>query len=227
MFYSKMETKKEETYRAFVNEIAKLPIRMGSVTPTQQQFLDTFLNEHPEIKHVLETGFHVGLSAATMLTARDDIIVTSFDIFWFDYTRRAKLLLDISFPLRNILIAGNSVCSLQTFFRQFSYSPDMIFVDGGHERPIPFLDLYFLMKYIRPGTWIIVDDYCEEHGSGGVIEAVNECIQQGYITDAAAYKADDRGWIVGTRSTVPVKDHPSASPEELEKVYKDTESHYP
>jgi hypothetical protein len=177
---------------------------------------------------VLETGFHMGLSAATMMSARSDIYVTSFDIFWFDYTRRAKLLLDIHFPTRNLLIAGNSVCSLQTFFKRFpSYTPDLVFIDGGHERPIPFLDIYFILQAIPFGTWIIIDDYCEEHGSSGVIEAVDEFLREGYIEHAKAYKVQDRGWVVGTRSALPMKQSEKTSREELDKVYKDVESHYP
>jgi predicted O-methyltransferase YrrM len=217
-----------EAYNNFVSEIQKLPIRMGSVTRTQQLFILDFLRENPNIKEVLETGFHVGLSAATMMLARDDIYVTSFDIFWFDYTRRAKLLLDIYYPTRNMLIAGNSVCSLQTFFARFpTYKPDLVFIDGGHERPIPFLDMYFILKNIPFDTWVIIDDYCETHGSGGVIEAVDEFVNEGYIEKVKVYKADDRGWLVGKRSNIPVKPSKNTSPEELEKVYKDIESHYP
>jgi predicted O-methyltransferase YrrM len=211
----------------FVNEISKLPVRMGSIIPAQQQFLVLFLQEHPEIKEILETGFHVGLSAATMMSVRDDIYVTSFDIFWFDYTRRAKLLLDIHFPVRNLLIAGNSVCSLQTFFKRHVYKPDLVFIDGGHERPIPFLDIYFILQNIAEGTWIIIDDYCEEHGAGGVIEAVNEFIKLGYINNFNIYKSSDRGWIIGTRSGIPVVYSEKISDKELDAVYKDVESHYP
>jgi len=217
-----------DSYINFVTEIQKLPVRMGSITPPQQQFLIDFLKEHSDIKEVMETGFHVGLSAATMMSARDDISVTSFDIFWFDYTRRAKLLLDIYYPTRNMLIAGNSVCSLQTFFKRFpTYRPDLVFIDGGHERPIPFLDIYFILQHIKEGTWIIIDDYCEEHGSGGVIEAVDEFVKDGYIKNVTIYKAQDRGWIVGTRSAIPMTHSDKTSKTELDRVYKDVESHYP
>lgn len=217
-----------EVYTNFIKEIQKLPVRMGSITQPQQQFLVDFLLKHPEIKEVLETGFHIGLSAATMMLARNDIYVTSFDIFWFDYTRRAKLLLDIYYPTRNILIAGNSVCSLQAFFARFpAYTPQLVFIDGGHERPVPFLDIYFILQKIPSGTWIIIDDYCKEHGSGGVIEAVDEFIKEGYIENVQIYKAGDRGWVVGTRSALSIKPSEKTSNVELEKVYKDVESHYP
>jgi predicted O-methyltransferase YrrM len=216
-----------EAYANFIRDIQDLPVRMGSIRPSQQHFLIDFLVKHPEIKEVLETGFHVGISAATMMLARDDIYVTSFDIFWFDYTRRAKLILDIHYPTRNILIAGNSACSLQTFFGRFSgYKPDLVFIDGGHERPIPFIDMYFIFKNIRTGTWIIIDDYCVEHGANGVMEAVNECINEGYIENVTVYKEEDRGWIVGTRSSIAVKASEKVNREALDVVYKDVMTHY-
>jgi len=94
-------------FNKFIDGISKIPPRMGSVIPEQRDFIQTFLKETPSIKQILETGFHMGLGTATMLEVRPDISIVSFDIFWFDYTRRAKLLLDITYPERNILIAGN------------------------------------------------------------------------------------------------------------------------
>ena len=217
-----------ETLNNFSNEVAKLPLRVGSITPSQQDFLVQFLRLYPHIKQVLETGFHIGVSTATMLFARPDIFVTSFDIFWFSYTRRAKVLLDIYYPYRNLLLAGNSVSSIPTFFSQFpAYKPDLVFIDGGHERPVPFLDMYFIFKNIPAGTWIIVDDYCLEHGMHGVVEAVDECIKEKYIENISVYKSEDRGWITAKRSSVPIKYSEKASPEELNTVYKNVESNYP
>ena len=217
-----------EQLHKFYNEINKLPTKMGSIVPPQQKFLINYLQDNPNIKQVLETGFHKGLSAAVMMTAREDIEVSSVDILWFDYTRRAKLLLDIYYPQRHLLLAGNSVNSLPVFFKRFPhYKPDLVFIDGGHERPVPFIDLYFILKNIPEGTHIIVDDYCKEHGEGGVIEAVDEFIANGYIENIKVYAARDRGWISGRRSNKPVEDSEKVSNEELQKLCKDVESHYP
>ena len=211
----------------FYNNIKTLPIRVGSINQAQQEFIQSFLNEHNEVKNILETGFHVGLSAATMLAVRTDIIVTSFDIFWFDYTRRAKLFLDIAFPGRNNLIAGNSINTLPTFFNTFpTYKPDFIFIDGGHERPIPYIDLWYILNHVLPGTWVMIDDYCEEHGSQGVIEAVNTIIKDGILTDVVAYKSYDRGWVFGRRSSVALAAIDLTKPESIDKLLRDTESHY-
>lgn len=216
-----------EALEEFNKKLQTLPIRVGSINQAQQEFIQIFLKEHTDVKHILETGFHVGLSAATMLAARPDIIVTSFDIFWFDYTRRAKLFLDIAFPGRNTLIAGNSINTLPTFFNTFpSYSPDFVFIDGGHERPIPYIDLWYILNHVRPGTWVMIDDYCEEHGSQGVIEAVNTIIKDGILIDVVGYKSYDRGWVFGRRSTIVMTEIDLTSAESINTLLRDTESHY-
>jgi predicted O-methyltransferase YrrM len=213
----------------FIDGISKIPPRMGSVIPEQQHFIRNFLKDTPAIKQILETGFHMGLGTATMLDVRPDISIVSFDIFWFDYTRRAKLLLDVSYPERNVLIAGNSVCSIPSFLKQCpSYQPDFVFIDGGHERPVPYLDMYLILNHIRPGTYVMIDDYCEKHGAGGVIEAVNEFVSTNLLIDAKAYKCGDRGWILAKRSDLPM---PASKlyddKKEMQKVYEDIKSHYP
>jgi len=218
-----------EAFRKFITGIHTIPPKMGSVIHEQQQFLRNFLTKNPSIKQILETGFHMGMGTATMLDVRPDISVLSFDIFWFEYTRRAKLLLDISYPERNILIAGNSVCSIPSFLKQCPiYQPDFVFIDGGHERPVPYLDLYLILKHIKPGTPVMIDDYCVEHGSAGVIEAVNEFIKMNILVEAKGYKCNDRGWVMAKRSDRTIE--PSALYEnkiEMQKVYEDIESHYP
>ena len=214
-----------DTFGNFLDEVTKLPIKMGSMTAPQGAYLMDFLRAHPEIKQVLETGFHVGIGTGFMLDARSDISVTSFDIFWFDYTRKAKLFLDIAYPGRNTLIAGNSVNTLPTFFTQVPFMPDFVFIDGGHERPVPYIDLYYILNHVKPETPIMIDDYCLEHGQHGVIEAVNRFIELGILSEVQVYKAEDRGWIFGKRSALPMPPCDLSS-ESIAKVLRDTESHY-
>lgn len=213
-------------FQEFVTGIQRLPVRVGSVSPAQQQYIRSFMTEHPEIRTVLETGFHIGLSAATFLDIRPDVNVISFDIFWFDYTRRAKLLLDIAYPGRNLLIAGNSITSLPTWFAlSAAPKPDLVFIDGGHERPVPAIDLYHILRELPAGTWVMVDDYCEEHGSQGVMEAVQGCADRGELVEVSAYKVADRGWVMSRRSGVPATMPPELAG--LDALLRDTESHYP
>jgi hypothetical protein len=212
----------------FYENISKLPVRVGSINLGQQKFIRDFFSDHPEVKVVLETGFHTGLSAAVMIDCRPNIMVTSFDIFCFDYTRRAKLFLDIAFPGRNTLIAGNSINTIPTFFNTVpSYKPDFVFIDGGHERPVPFIDLWNILKHVSPGTWVMVDDYCEAHGTQGVIEAVNIMITDGILIDGGIFKCDDRGWAFGKRSDAPMIETDLVKPEYINALLRDTESHYP
>ena len=224
-----METSIElsNNYLEFEEAISKLPIRCGSINDEQQGFLINFLKSNAKIQNILETGFNLGLSAATMMESRPDIRVLSSDIFWFDYTRRAKLLLDIAYPGRNTLIAGNSVNTIPTFFSQFEYMPDFVFIDGGHESPVPYIDMYYILNHIRPGTPVMIDDYCMEHGQSGVIVAVNRFIELGVLSDVKFYKSKDRGWAFGFRSSVemPPSDF-NLSTESIDKLLRDTECHY-
>ena len=213
----------------FTTKIKELPIRVGSIVPDQICFIEEFLKEHTEVKNILETGFHVGLSSAVMMDVRSDIFITSFDIFWFDYTARAKLLLDIHYPGRNILMAGNSITSIPTYFKlNPNYSPDFIFIDGGHEHPIPFLDMYILFKNCKENTYIMIDDYCEEHGSNGVIEAVNYFTNLNIIKNVSYHRSLNRGWVFGQRSdiVIPFSEY-AENPDKIMEQLKDTESHYP
>lgn len=210
----------------FVASVQQLPLQAGSVSPAQQKYIRTFLAEHPEIRIILETGFHIGLSAAVFMDTRPDIRVISFDILWFDYTRRAKLLLDIAYPGRNLLIAGNSITSLPTWFSTAGAPrPDFVFIDGGHQRPVPAIDLYHILRELPSGTWIMIDDYCETHGSHGVMEAVNGCAAREEIVDIILYKDNDRGWAVCRRGDAPVQEPTDLA--RLDTLMRDTESQYP
>ena len=73
---------------------------------------------------------------------------------------------------------------------------------------------------------VMIDDYCEEHGSQGVIEAVNVFIKNGVIDNVMAYKANDRGWVFGRRSTVVIPESPIINSDYINILLKDTESHY-
>jgi predicted O-methyltransferase YrrM len=199
---------------------------MGSITGPQMAFIITFLAEHPELTVVLETGFHKGLSSAVFLDQRPDIRVVSFDIFWFDYTRKAKLFLDKHYPDRHLLLAGNSVTSLPTFFKFHpEFVPDFVFIDGGHERPVPYMDIYQVLSNIKENTWVMIDDYCKAHGEGGVNEAVDYAVKLGLLKDVKVYAAADRGWITAQRSEVPMPPC-MLNDEQRHQLLEDVISHY-
>lgn len=214
-------------YSTFVDAIRRLPQHVGSISEGQRSFLRTFLEANPTITNVLETGFNLGLSAATILDVRPSLRVVSADIFWFHTTAHAKQLLDLAFPGRHLLLAGNSVNTLPTLWTQFpTFVPDMVFVDGGHEPPIPFLDLLTICQFVPEHTWILVDDYCNTHGSHGVIPAVDTCVDKGYVEIVQEEQYNDRGWILLQRTAVPIPET-ERDPAICQKALEDTESHYP
>jgi predicted O-methyltransferase YrrM len=218
-------------FRDFFSQIVQIKIKNGSVSANQQLFLTNFLKQHPEIKTIFETGFHVGLSAAVMMDVDPSIQVISSDIFWFDYTAKAKLYLDIYFPNRHTLLAGNSVNTLPTFFKQFpSFQPQFVFIDGGHARPVPLFDIYHILNHIKPGTWVMIDDYCEAHGLNGVIEAVNTFVEAKSFTDVQYFhdSGSDRGWMLGQRSETPLPDIPFVNDgKQIDSCLRDVASLYP
>jgi hypothetical protein len=88
--------------------------------------------------------------------------------------------------------------------------------------------MYILFKNIKEDTWIMIDDYCAAHGSQGVNEAVDIFIKCGVIKDVKIYEANDRGWVFGRRSSVPVPVSDYAeNADEILKQLNDIESHYP
>ncbi len=213
-----------ETFVRFLNDANTLEPKVGSINFGQMQYIRQLVASTPSIKHVLETGFHTGISAATFLDVREDIQVTSFDIFWFDYTRKAKLLLDKYYPDRNLLIAGNSIGSLPTYFRRFKEDIDLVFIDGGHEWPIPYYDLQVILANVKEGTIVLIDDYCEAHGKQGVIRGVDEILSKGLLNDIRLIQSSDRGMIHAVRSHVPYS--PEVSQLERLSLLSDISSHY-
>lgn len=213
-----------ERFINFLNDTNALQPKVGSINVGQMQYIRQLVSSTPTIKNVLETGFHTGISAATFLDVREDIQVTSFDIFWFDYTRKAKLLLDKYYPDRNLLIAGNSIGSLPTYFRRFKEDIDLVFIDGGHEWPIPYYDLQIILANLKEGTVVLIDDYCEAHGKQGVISAVDEILKKGLLKDIRLIQSSDRGMIHALRSSITYT--PEVSTDERITLLSDISSHY-
>lgn len=178
---------------------------VGSILDTQSEFIQQFLLNNPNIKKVIEIGFNIGISSSTILSSRNDIHVISFDICLFDYMPKAKLLIDTLFSGRHTLIIGDSTKTIPTFFNNYfpAYQPDLVFIDGGHEHPIPLIDIYNICKHIQPGTFVIIDDYCESHGND-VMNAADEYINLGILTNVTYYKSYDRGWISAIRSNIEI-----------------------
>lgn len=208
----------------FLKEIKDLHPQVGSISSEQCKFIQNILRTNTSIKKVLETGFNVGISAAACLDVRENIEVVSFDIFWFDYTRKAKLILDKHYPARHLLIAGNSVGSLKLYFDKMKDDIDFVFIDGGHEWPVPYYDLQQILSHVKEGTIILIDDYCEQHGRHGVIDAVNTIREKGLLINTYVLSDGNGGMLIGMRSAIPFT--PEIPDYEIQRALQDVDSHY-
>ena len=183
----------EELYQRWSNSDIK-PME-GSCSKNQMEYFREFLQKHTSVKTVLEIGFNGGLSAATFLSSRPDIRVVSIDIGRCDYVLRAKHWIDKEFPDRHMLLIGNSLMAFPQLLSMFpSFSPDFIFIDGGHDAPVPLSDLTYGLELARPDTWICIDDIVE--WMVDIISAVNSAVNQQKMVVLDQKRDDIHGWIL-------------------------------
>lgn len=186
----------------------------GCVSTLQVQYLTKLVQgqlgqgqeqEHeqkePGISRVVEVGFNGGLSSAALLGASDTVTVTSFDIGRWDYVPAAKELIDQHFPGRHQLVLGDSTQTLPPHAAAFGGSYDLAFVDGGHLAPVPEQDIANCLQLLKPGGLLLVDDYCQAWGSGGVVQAYDAAVSAGLIVtvDGPHYEGD-RGWVLAQKA---------------------------
>lgn len=168
----------------------------GFMKPRQAAQLIVFLNNHPEIKYIAETGFNVGMSSASMLNVRSDIKVYSFDLAEYDYVIKQKKLIDNLFPNQHILIIGDSTKTIPQMI-EIIKEPifDFLLIDGGHIAPVPEQDLRNLLKLLKPNGYIYVDDYNLNYGYQGVIQAVDTIIDEKLVEKLDVHETEDRTWV--------------------------------
>lgn len=179
---------------------AKFRVTEGECVPEQLDFLHAFLREHSEIQRIVEVGFNGGLSAAAFLSLRPDIQLISFDLGRWGYVPTAKGVIDELFPGRHQLVIGDSMRTLPAFLADpaHCHAYDLVFVDGGHEPPVPASDLDCAHRLLKPGGWVIVDDYCHWYGRRGVMPAWDAAIKEGQFRQVGPVHAiHDRGWVCG------------------------------
>lgn len=171
----------------------------GHCSPTQVQFFLDWLRRNSEVKTIFEIGFNAGHSAYTFLAARPDIKVISLDIGAHDYVTKGKALIDKVFPKRHTLIIGDSTQHLNkegmlpALLKTFA--PDLFFVDGGHDDPIPRDDIFNCLEIAKPGAWFIIDDVIDHHV--GVLKGVQAAVAAVKLAALQQYKDGNvRGWLV-------------------------------
>lgn len=146
----------------------------------------------------LEIGFNCGLSAATILSARDDVSLVSVDIGEHPTVLLAKPIIDKIFPDRHTLIIGSSLDVIPRLGHTYGMQFDFLFIDGGHTHPVPYMDIINCIKLASDDALICIDDWCEVFGAGGVNQAIAEFVGNGTLRclekNTAKGHVYDHGW---------------------------------
>lgn len=113
----------------------------------------------PYIKNVLEIGFNSGHSSELMLRTNPLLSITSFDLGKHAYTAVAKEYIDKRYPLRHVLLLGNSMKSVPAFHHMHpDVKFDLIFIDGGHDYITAKADLVNCRHLAHTNTLVVMDD---------------------------------------------------------------------
>jgi predicted O-methyltransferase YrrM len=113
----------------------------------------------PGIRRIMEIGFNAGHSADTILSANPRAQLVSFDIGLHECVPVAKEYVDARYPGRHRLIIGDSQATVPRYVLDHPGDTfDMIFIDGGHEGPVPLADLRNCARLAHQDTIVIMDD---------------------------------------------------------------------
>jgi len=167
----------------------------GETHPEQAQWFINFCQKHGTYwENVAEVGFNGGLSAVLTLAALPHVNVVSYDIGGHPWITKARDTVQNRFPNRHTLILGDSRVTLPAT-QPATY--DMLFIDGGHEGDVPYFDLKHGVRLVKPGAWIIMDDYCPSFGPQ-VMEAWDAAVGEGWIEQVGPnHRNGSFGWVVG------------------------------
>ena len=134
-------------------------------------------------KRIAEIGFNAGHSSCLFLYSNPNCSVTSFDLCEHKYSLETQDYIKQQFPNRLKIICGDSTQTVPNYKGDYdddyddeygddygddyneeddynnNYRFDLIFVDGGHENNLPYLDLKNSLKNLaKKGSIIIMDD---------------------------------------------------------------------
>lgn len=110
---------------------------------------------HP--KRIAEIGFNAGHSSCLFLYSVPNSTVTSFDLCEHKYSDKCQDYVRSQFPNRLNIICGDSTKTIPKLKKKYKF--DLIFIDGGHENNLPYLDLKNSLQFLaRKGSIIIMDD---------------------------------------------------------------------
>lgn len=167
----------------------------GEIGPEAVEFLQGLVKQY-NVQKGLEIGFNAGMSSSVFLDVGLHTL-TSVDIGWWDYVLKAKRLIDGIYPGKHTLIIGDSRVELP---KLKGSKFDMVFVDGGHDHPIPYEDIKNSLKLLDKGGLIIVDDYCKTYGSTGVIQDWDKVVSEGLIEQKGVFEYGPLGMVYGIKN---------------------------
>lgn len=173
----------------------------GYISTEQADWLQRFLSIHPEIKNIGQTGFNGGHSAVTILEARQNIRLTSFDIVEHSYVDKAEQYIDQSYPMRHQLVRGDSKMSIPAFMSDNPMEQfDCVFIDGGHDPETAYVDIQNFRDCTLESGLVIMDDYLPDQDFGeGPVAAWKQAINDGLIDQLDIITSSDnkRAWALG------------------------------
>lgn len=171
----------------------------GYISPDQSTWLRDriqILAGRGEIRHIAQTGFNAGHSAALFLGSHPEIQLTSFDIGEHSYVDNAQAFIERMFPGRHDLVRGDSTKTLPTYEMVSPF--DMVFVDGGHSFEVAYADLRNFEALSKPGGYVIMDDYLPDVYYGeGPVAAWTAMLNEGRIQQMETIDHGNRAWVVG------------------------------
>lgn len=107
--------------------------------------------------NVVEIGFNAGHSALLMLSANDELRLTSIDLGVHQYTVPCFDYLSKKFGFRNRLIVSDSAQAFPLLGRQESEA-SLFIIDGGHSLSMAETDLFNCIHFGQRGSVILFDD---------------------------------------------------------------------
>lgn len=171
----------------------------GYISPDQSTWLRDrvqILAGRGEVRHIAQTGFNAGHSAALFLGCHPEINLTSFDIGEHSYVDNAQAFIEDMFPGRHELVRGDSTKILPDHKAGQPY--DMVFVDGGHSFEVAYADLRNLQGLSKPEGLVIMDDYLPGVSYGeGPVAAWRTMLDEGRIQEIEKVSDKNRAWVVG------------------------------
>ena len=126
-----------------------------------------------------------------MLSANNNVKVTSVDIGNHDYTRLCAQTINEYFPNRHIFILKNSK---HITYEELSIV-DAVIIDGDHSPEGFFLDLMSCVAYCTVGTKIIIDDWSIPY-----IQRIFKLFENFFSEYELLEKDDDQAFFILSKS---------------------------